>query len=65
MNTDVDQRWAELKARLAKLRPEDQARALDGFTQVLTLVELPREPGESVSLTIGLERSGNVAYPSG
>lgn len=63
--TDLDRRFAELKERLAKLPPEDRARALDGFAQVLTLCQLPRGPGEDASLSIGLSRRGDVTLKSG
>lgn len=62
---DLERRLLELKTRCAKLSPADQERALDGFAQVLTLIELPREPGETVALKVSLDRSPDVTYPSG
>jgi hypothetical protein len=62
---ELDRRMAELKARCAKLPPEDQERVLDGWAQVLTLCELPREPGDSVSLSIALSRDSEVTHLSG
>lgn len=62
---DFDRRLAELKARLAKLAPEDRERALDGFAQVLTVLALPREKGEAVELTIGVARASGVTHRSG
>ena len=62
---DIEGRMAELKMRLAKLPPEDQERALDGFAQVLTVLGLPRAKDETVSLSISLDREGNIEYPSG
>ncbi len=63
--TELDGRLAEIRQRCAKLPPEARERALDAFAQVLTLLELPREPGESAALSITFERSPGVAYPSG
>ncbi len=62
---ELDRQWAELKARLAKLPPEDRERALDGFAQVLTLLELPRKKDDAVSLLISLDGPSNIEYPSG
>jgi hypothetical protein len=62
---ELERRVAELKARCAKLPPEDQDRVLDGWAQVLALCELPREPGEAVALTIALSRSSEVTHLSG
>jgi hypothetical protein len=62
---DLDQRFVELKERCAKLPAADRDRALDGFAQVLTLCELPREPDEDVSLSIGLSRPSKVTHKSG
>jgi hypothetical protein len=63
--SELDRRFAELKERCLKLSAEDRQRALDGFTQVLTLCELPREPGESVSLSISLSRESGLTHLSG
>ena len=63
--SDLDRRFAELKERLADLPAEDRERALDGFAQVLTLCELPREPGEDASLSIGLSRPSEITHKSG
>ena len=63
--SELDRRLAEIKERCARLSAEDQERALDGFAQVLTLCELPREPDESVSWSISLERSSAVTHLSG
>ena len=60
-----ERRLAEIGQRCAKLPPESRERALDAFAQVLTLIELPREPGESAAVTVTLERSPSVAYQSG
>lgn len=65
MDADLDQLVTELKARCARLAPEDQKAVLDGWTQVLTLWELPRKPGETVALSISLDRSSEVTYLSG
>lgn len=65
ISSELDRRFAELKERCAKLPAEDQERALDGFTEVLTLCELPREPGESVALSISLSRSTEITHLSG
>ena len=62
---ELERRLAELKTRLAKLAPEDQERALDGFAQVLNVLALPRAKGEAVSLSVGLDRGENIEYPSG
>lgn len=62
---ELDRRFAEMKEQWARLPAEDQERALDGFAQVLTLCELPREPGESLSLSISLDRSSDVTHLSG
>lgn len=62
---DLDQRFAELKERCAKLPAEDRERALDGFAQVLTLCELPREPDGDVALSIGLSRPSAITHRSG
>ena len=62
---ELDRRLAELRQRALRLSPEERERALDGFAQVLTLCELPREPGESVSLSIGLQRSSEITHLSG
>ena len=62
---ELDRQLAELKTRLAKLSPEDQERALEGFAQVLTLLALPRAKGEPVSLSVTFDRGENIEYPSG
>jgi len=62
---DIEQRLADVKTRLAKLSAENQERALDGFAEVLTILALPRAKDETVSLSISLDREGNVEYPSG
>ena len=62
---ELERRLADIKERCAKLSAEDQERALDGFMQVLTLCELPRERGESVVLSISLNRSSGVTHLSG
>jgi hypothetical protein len=62
---ELEHRFAELKEKCAKLPEEDQARALDGFNQVVTLLELPREKGEAFSLSISVEHSGGVTHRSG
>ncbi len=63
--SEFGRRFVDIKQRCAKLPDEAQERALDAFAQVLTLIELPREPGESTALSITLGRSLEVAYPSG
>ena len=63
--SELDRCLAELKERLAKLPPQDRERALDGFAQVLTLLELPREAGGEAELTIGLKRGAGVTHLSG
>ncbi len=62
---ELDRRIADLRMRCAKLSPEDQEQVLDAWAQVLTLCELPREPGEAVSLAISLDRSSRVTHRSG
>jgi hypothetical protein len=62
---ELDRRVAELTARLAKLPQDQQDRALDGFAQVLTLCELPRERGESFAWSISVERSSGITHKSG
>ena len=64
-STELDQRLAELKERCARLSAADRQQALDGFTQVITLLELPREPGETVSLSVSLHRSSEITHLSG
>ena len=63
--SELERRFAELKERCARLPPEDRERALDGFLQVLTLCELPRERGEAVSLSISLSHASGVTHLSG
>ncbi len=63
--SELERRFTEISERCAKLPPEARERALDAFVQVLTLLELPREPGESAALSVTFERSPRVAYPSG
>jgi hypothetical protein len=63
--TELERRLASIRERCAKLPEDQQARALEAFADVLTLLELPREPGESAALSISLERSPKVTYPSG
>ena len=63
--SELDRRFAELMARVAKLPVEERERALDGFAQVLTLLELPRERGESAELAISLARASDVTHRSG
>jgi hypothetical protein len=65
MEKGPDQRFAELEARFAKLPAKQQEQALDGFAQVLTLCELPRETDESFAWSIGVERSSGVTHRSG
>ena len=64
-DTERERRLDAIRERCAKLPDDQQARALEAFADVLTLLELPREPGESAALAISLERSPKVAYPSG
>jgi hypothetical protein len=63
--TELDRRFAQLKARCARLSAVDQEQALDGFTEIVTLFELPREPGETVSLSVSLHRSSEITHLSG
>ena len=63
--SEWERRLAEIKERCARLAPDERERALDGFLQVLTLCELPRERGESVSLSISLARASGVTHLSG
>jgi hypothetical protein len=63
--TELERRLAAIRERCAKLPEDQQARALEAFADVLTLLALPREPGESAALSISLERSPKVTYPSG
>jgi hypothetical protein len=62
---EIEQRLADVKTRLSKLPAEDQERALDGFAEVINILALPRAKDETVSLSISLDREGNVEYPSG
>ncbi len=62
---EIDRRLADVKARLQRLPPEDQERAIEGFAQVLTVLALPRGKDEPVSLSISLDRGDNIEYPSG
>jgi len=64
-DTEREGRLSAIRERCAKLPEDQQDRALDAFADVLTLLELPREPGESAALSISLDRSPKVAYPSG
>jgi hypothetical protein len=63
--TELERWCAALKTRCAKLAAEDQERVLNAWTQVLVLCELPREPGETMSLSISLDRSAEVTHLSG
>ena len=63
--TELDRRFRELRERCAKLPVDEQERVLDGWRQVLTLCELPREPGDTVSLSISLDRSSRITHLSG
>jgi hypothetical protein len=63
--TELERRIGDLRRRLAELPAEEQERALDGWAEVLTLCELPREPGEEVTLLISLDRSTEVTHLSG
>jgi len=63
--TELERRYAALKVRCAKLAAEDQERVLDAWAQVLVLCELPREPGETMSLSISLDRSSEITHLSG
>ena len=64
-STELDRRFAQLSERCARLSTGDQEQACDGFTQIVTLLELPREPGESVSLSVSLHRSSEITHLSG
>ena len=63
--TELERRCAALKARCATLAAEDQERVLDAWAQVLILCELPREPDETISLSISLDRSSEITHLSG
>jgi hypothetical protein len=63
--TELERRCAALNARCAKLAADDQERVLDAWAQVLVLCELPREPGETMSLSISLNRSSEITHLSG
>lgn len=63
--SELERRFAEFTERCAKLPVEDQERVLEGCSQVLALFQLPREPGESVSLSISLDRSSQITHRSG
>jgi hypothetical protein len=63
--SELDRRLTEMRTRLAKLGPEDQERALDGFAQVLNVLALPRGKDDAVSLSISLDHGENIEYPSG
>lgn len=62
---ELDRRFADLKARCAKLRAADQDAALDALAQVLTAYELQREASEAVSLSISIRRPSQVTNLSG
>jgi hypothetical protein len=62
---EADKRLSDIKGRLAKLKPEDQERALDGFAQVLTLCEMRREGEEPPTLAITLNQAPGVTNLSG
>ena len=63
--TELDRRFAQLRERCARLPADDQERVLEGCAQVVTLLELPREPGETVSLSVSLQRSSEITHLSG
>ena len=63
--TELDRRFAQLKERCSGLSAGDREQALDGFAQIVTLLELPREPGETVSLSVSLHRSSEITHLSG
>jgi len=62
---DLERRFADLGMRLAKLPPPYQEQALEGFADVLTLLEMPRDKNGPVKLLVSLDHESNIEYPSG
>jgi uncharacterized coiled-coil protein SlyX len=62
---DLERRLAELRTRLAKLPPPAQEQALDGFADVLTVLEMARDKNGPVKLLVSLDHESNIEYPSG
>ena len=62
---DLERRVTELRTRLAKLPPPAQEQALDGFADVLTVLETVREKDAPARLLISLDPESNIEYPSG
>jgi uncharacterized coiled-coil protein SlyX len=62
---DLERRLAELRTRLAKLPPPAQEQALDGFADVLTVLETQTDKNGPAKLLVSLDHKSNIEYPSG
>ena len=62
---EMERRLADVRARLAKLTPPVQEQALDGFADVLTVLEMQRDKDRPTKLLVSLDHESNVEYPSG
>jgi uncharacterized coiled-coil protein SlyX len=62
---ELERRLADLRTRLAKLPPPAQEQALDGFADVLTVLETQADKNEPAKLLVSLDRKSNIEYPSG
>jgi uncharacterized coiled-coil protein SlyX len=62
---NLERRLVELKTRLAKLSPPRQEQALDGFADVLTVLETRPDKNGPVRILVSLDHESNIEYPSG
>ena len=62
---ELERRLAELRTRLAQLPPPAQEQALDGFTDVLTVLETQPDKNGPAKLLVSLAHQSNIEYPSG
>jgi hypothetical protein len=62
---DLERRLAELRTRLAKLSAPCQEQALEGFADVLTVLETRPDKNGPVRLLVSLDHESNIEYPSG
>ena len=62
---NLERRLMELRTRLAKLPPPAQEQALDGFADVLTLLETRSDKDRPSRLLVSLDHDSNIEYPSG
>jgi uncharacterized coiled-coil protein SlyX len=62
---DLERRLTELRMRLAKLSPPAQEQALDGFADVLTVLETRPDKNGPAKLLVSLDHDSNIEYPSG